>query len=400
MRVKPLLAVLAGTLLCGAAHAQDAIKIGVLSDMSSLYADIGGPGSVAAAKLAVADFQKDHPNVKVEIVSGDHQNKPDIGTNIANQWFDVDKVDLIIDVPNSGVALAVSQVASQKNKVFIVSGAAASDLTGPKCNANTVHWTYDTWMLANGTGKAMVKAGGDSWFFLTADYAFGHALERDTAAVVEANGGKVLGKVRHPLNTADFSSFLLQAQTSKAKVIGLANAGGDTINSIKQAAEFGIVKGGQKLAGLLVFSSDVAALGLQTANGLSLTETWYWDANEANRAWTKRWQQERPGKFPTMIHAGVYAGIQHYLKARLALSGNSDGKAVVAKMKETPTDDILFGKGTIQPNGRKVHDAYLFEVKKPEDSKHPGDFYKTIATIPASEAFRPLKDSGCPLVSG
>jgi branched-chain amino acid transport system substrate-binding protein len=400
MRVKSVLAVLAGTLLCGAAHAQDAIKIGVLSDMSSLYADIGGPGSVAAAKLAVADFQKDHPNVKVEIVSGDHQNKPDIGTNIANQWFDVEKVDLIIDVPNSGVALAVSQVATQKNKVFIVSGAAASDLTGPKCNANTVHWTYDTWMLANGTGKSMVKAGGDTWFFLTADYAFGHALERDTAAVVEANGGKVAGKVRHPLNTADFSSFLLQAQTSKAKVIGLANAGGDTINSIKQAAEFGIVKGGQKLAGLLVFSSDVNALGLATANGLSLTETWYWDANDANRAWTKRWQQERPGKFPTMIHAGVYAGIQHYLKARVALGGNSDGKAIVAKMKETPTDDILFGKGSIQPNGRKVHDAYLFEVKRPEESKYPGDFYKTIATIPAAEAFRPVKDSGCPLVSG
>jgi branched-chain amino acid transport system substrate-binding protein len=401
MRMKSILGVLAATLMCGAAYAQDInVKIGVLSDMSSLYADIGGPGSVAAAKMAIADFQKDHPNVKVEIVSGDHQNKPDVGTSIANQWFDVDKVDMIIDVPNSGVALAVSQVASQKNKLFIVSGAAASDLTGPKCNANTIHWTYDTWMLANGTGKAMVKAGGDTWFFLTADYAFGHALERDTAAVVEANGGKVLGKVRAPLNTPDFSSFLLQAQTSKAKVIGLANAGGDTINSIKQASEFGIVKGGQKLAGLLVFSSDVAALGLPTANGLSLTETWYWDANDTNRAWTKRWQQERAGKFPTMIHAGVYAGILHYLKARVALGGNPDGKTITAKMKEMPTDDILFGKGTIQANGRKVHDAYLFEVKKPDESKYPGDFYKTISKIPAAEAFRPLKDSGCPLVSG
>ena len=400
MHLKSVLAALAATLLCGAAHAQDPIKIGVLSDMSSLYADIGGPGSVAAAKLAIADFAKDHPNVKVEVISGDHQNKPDVGTSIANQWFDVDKVDMIIDVPNSGVALAVSQVASQKNKLFIVSGAAASDLTGPKCNANTIHWTYDTWMLANGTGKAMVKAGGDSWFFLTADYAFGHALERDTAAVVEANGGKVLGKVRHPLNTSDFSSFLLQAQTSKAKVIGLANAGGDTINSIKAASEFGIVAGGQKLAGLLVFSSDVAALGLQTANGLSLTETWYWDANDTNRAWAKRWQQERAGKFPTMIHAGVYAGILHYLKARVALGGNPDGKTITAKMKDTPTDDPLFGKGTIQANGRKVHDAYLFEVKKPADSKYPGDFYKTISTIPAAEAFRPLKESGCPLVSG
>src|SRR5690349_10672415 len=393
---------IAVVLAAASARAEDIkVKIGVLSDMSSLYADIGGPGSVAAAKMAIADFTKDHPNVKVDLVSGDHQNKPDVGTQIANQWFDVDKVDMVIDVPNSGVALAVSQVAAQKNKIFIVSGAAASDLTGPKCNANTIHWTYDTWMLANGTGTAFVKTGGDTWFFLTSDYAFGHALERDTAAAVEKAGGKVLGKVRHPINSSDFSSFLLQAQSSKAKVIGLANAGGDTINSIKQAAEFGIVKGGQKLAGLLVFASDVAALGLQTAQGLTLTETWYWDANEANRAWTKRWQQERAGKFPTMIHAGVYSGITHYLKAAVALKGNvSDGKAVVAQMKSMPTDDPLFGKGTVRPDGRKVHPAYLLEVKKPDESKHPGDFYKIRATIPADEAFRPLKEGNCPLVSG
>ena len=379
---------------------QITVKIGVMSDMSSLYADIGGPGSTAAAKLAVADFQKNNPNVKVEILSADHQNKADVGSSIVNKWFDTEGVDLVIDVPNSGVALATSQVASQKNKVFIVSGAAASDLTGPKCNANTIHWTYDTWMLANGTGKAMVKTGGDTWFFLTADYAFGHALERDTAEVVEKNGGKVVGKVRHPLNTNDFSSFLLQAQTSKAKVIGLANAGGDTINSIKAGAEFGIVKGGQKFAGLLVFSSDVNALGLQTAQGLSLTETWYWDANDTNRTWSKRWQAERPGKFPTMIHAGVYAGLTHYLKAVVALKASGDGKAVVAKMKELPTDDPLFGKGTIRADGRKIHDAYLFEVKKPEESKYPGDFYHLRATIPAAEAFRPLKDGNCPLASG
>jgi branched-chain amino acid transport system substrate-binding protein len=392
---------LAVALACGSAQAQQInVKIGVMSDMSSLYADIGGPGSVAAAKLAVEDFQKTNPNVKVEIVSADHQNKADVGTGIVNRWLDAEGVDLVIDVPNSGVALATSEIARVKNKVFIVSGAAASDLTGGKCNANTVHWTYDTWMLANGTGKAMVKTGGDSWFFLTADYAFGHALERDTAAVVEANGGKVLGKVRHPLNTSDFSSFLLQAQTSKAKVIGLANAGGDTINSIKAGAEFGIVSGGQKFAGLLVFSSDVAALGLQTAQGLSLTETWYWDANDTNRAWSKRWQAERPGKFPTMIHAGVYAGLTHYLKAVTALKASGDGKAVVAKMKELPTDDPLFGKGTIRADGRKVHDAYLFEVKKPSESKYPGDFYHLRATIPAAEAFRPLKDGGCPLASG
>jgi len=403
MKMKSILGVVAATLMCGAAYAQDInVKIGVLSDMSSLYADIGGPGSVAAAKLAIAEFTKDHPNVKVDMISGDHQNKPDVGTSLANQWFDVDKVDMIIDVPNSGVALAVSQVAAQKNKLFIVSGAAASDLTGPKCNANTIHWTYDTWMLANGTGTAMVKTGGDTWFFLTSDYAFGHALERDTAAAVEKAGGKVLGKVRHPLNTNDFSSFLLQAQSSKAKVIGLANAGGDTINSIKQASEFGIVKGGQKLAGLLVFASDVAALGLPTANGLTLTETWYWDMNDANRAWTKKWHEAggAANKFPTMIHAGVYAGILHYLKARLALGGNPDGKTITAKMKATPTDDVLFGKGTIDATGRKLHDAYLFEVKKPEESKHPGDFYTLKATIPAKDAFRNPKDSGCSLVSG
>src|SRR6476469_4460119 len=397
------LAALAAVLACGGANAQQVnVKIGVLSDMSSLYADIGGPGSVAAAKMAIADFTKDNPNVKVEMIIGDHQNKPDIGSQIANQWYDVDKVDMIVDVPNSGVALAVSEITRQKNKVFIVSGAAASDLTGPKCNANTIHWTYDTWMLANGTGTAIVKTGGNTWFFLTSDYAFGHALERDTMAAVERAGGKVLGKVRHPLNTNDFSSFLLQAQSSKAKVIGLANAGGDTINSIKQAAEFGIVKGGQSLAGLLVFASDVNALGLNTAQGLVLTETWYWDLNDANRAWTKRWQAERnaTGKVPAMNQAGVYAGTLHYLKAVLALKSPADGKAVVAKMKEMPTDDPLFGKGTIRADGRKLHPAYLFEVKKPEESKYPGDFYKLRATIPADEAFRPLKDGGCPLVSG
>ncbi len=395
------LAALAATLACGAANAQQVnVKIGVLSDMSSLYSDVGGPGSVVAAKLAIADFTKDHPNVKVDLVSGDHQNKPDIGSQIANQWYDVDHVDMIVDVPNSGVALAVSQVTASKNKVFVVSGAAASDLTGPKCNANTVHWTYDTWMLANGTGKAIVKTGGDTWFFLTADYAFGHALERDTTAAVQAAGGKVVGSVKHPLNTNDFSSFLLQAQASKAKVIGLANAGGDTINAIKQGAEFGIGSGAQKFAGLLVFVSDVNALGLKTAQGLTLTETWYWDMNDANRAWTKRWQDERkaPGKFPTMVQAGVYSGVLHYLKAVAALKSAADGKAVVAEMKKLPTDDPLFGKGLIEENGRKIHPAYLFEVKTPAESKHPGDFYKLRATIPANEAFRPVKDSGCPLM--
>ncbi len=396
--------ILATALLWGAAaHAQytdNTIKIGVLTDLSGLYADLSGPGAVTAAKLAVEDFGAAAKGLKVEIVAGDHQNKADVAASIANAWFDVDKVDAIVELVNSGVALAVSEVGRVKNKVVLVSGAASSDLTGPKCNANTLHWAYDTWSLANGTGKAMVKTGGDTWFFLTADYAFGTALERDTTAVVEANGGKVLGHVRAPINTSDFSSFLLQAQASRAKVIGLANAGGDTINSIKQAAEFGIVRGGQSLAGLLVFASDIAALGLPTAQGLVLTETWYWDLNNNSRAWTKRWQAERPGKFPTMIHAGVYSSVLHYLKAVAALKADGDGRAVIAKMKELPTDDTLFGQGVVRADGRKLHDAYLFEVKKPTESKYPGDFYKTRATIPAAEAFRPLKEGGCPLVSG
>jgi branched-chain amino acid transport system substrate-binding protein len=327
------------------------------------------------------------------------QNKPDVGSNLARQWYDVDHVDMIVDVPNSGVALAVNEVAREKNKVFLVSGAASSDLTGPKCSPDTIHWTYDTWMLANGTGKALVKTGGDTWFFITADYAFGHALERDTTAVVTANGGKVLGSVSVPLNNADFSSFLLQAQASKAKVIGLANAGGDTINSIKQGAEFGITSGGQQFAGLLVFVSDVNSLGLKTAQGLVLTETFYWDMNDATRAWTKRWQAQMPGKFPTMVQAGVYSAVTHYLKAVAALKSAADGKVVVAKMKEIPTDDPLFGKGSVRADGRNIHPAYLFQVKKPEESKYPGDYYTLRATIPADEAFRPLKDGNCPMVT-
>jgi branched-chain amino acid transport system substrate-binding protein len=395
------IAVVAGALACGPAQAADvAVKIGVLNDMSSLYADISGQGSVIAAQTAVEDFGAAQKGLKVEIVSADHQNKPDVGTNIARTWFDVDKVDVVVDVPTSSVALAINEVVREKNKVFLVSGAATSDLTGPKCSPNTLHWTYDTWALANGTGKALVKTGGDTWFFITADYAFGHALERDTAATVEANGGKVLGKVRHPLNTSDFSSFLLQAQASKAKVIGLANAGGDTINSIKQGAEFGIVKGGQNFAGLLVFISDVHALGLATAQGLVLTEAWYWDMNDSNRAFAKKFAAANKDKYPTMVQAGVYSAVTHYLKAVEALKKTDDGKAVVAKMKETPTDDKLFGKGTIRADGRKIHDMYLFEVKKPEESKYPWDYYKVRATIPAAEAFRPLKDGGCPLVSG
>jgi branched-chain amino acid transport system substrate-binding protein len=397
------LAVAALGIIGTAAQAEDIpVKIGVLTDMSSLYADNTGPGSVAAAKMAVEDFNPAAHGMKVEVISADHQNKPDVGSNIARQWFDTDHVDAIVDVPNSGVALAVSEVTREKNKVFLVSGAAISDLTGPKCSPNTVHWTYDTWMLANGTGKSVVKTGGDTWFFITADYAFGHALERDTTAVVQANGGKVLGSVSVPLNNADFSSFLLQAQASKAKIVGLANAGGDTINAIKQGAEFGIVSGGQHFAGLLVFITDVEALGLKTAQGLVLTETFYWDMNDGTRAWSKRWQTaaQRPTKFPSMNHAGVYAAVLHYLKAVAETKSAADGKAVVAEMKKLPTDDPLFGKGVVRADGRKIHPAYLFEVKKPEESKYPGDDYILRATIPAEEAFRPMKDDNCPLVGG
>jgi branched-chain amino acid transport system substrate-binding protein len=400
MKLAGSLAFALAALIGTAAQAQTVnVKIGVLTDMSSLYSGLGGPGSVAAAKLAIEDFNPAAHNMKVDLVAGDHQNKPDVGSGIARQWFDVDHVDAIVDVPNSGVALAVNEVTREKNKVFLVSNAASSDLTGPKCSPNTVHWTYDTWMLAHGTGGALVKTGGDTWFFLTADYAFGHALERDTTAVVEAGGGKVLGSVNVPLNNQDFSSFLLQAQASKAKIIGLANAGGDTDNSIKQGAEFGITAAGQHFAGLLVFITDVEALSLKVAQGLVLTETWYWDMTDANRAWTKRWQVEQPGKFPNMSQAGVYSAVLHYLKAVAALKSAEDGKAVVAKMKEMPTEDPLFGKGMIRADGRKIHPAYVFDVKSPAESKYPGDDYKLRATIPADQAFRPMKDDNCPLVN-
>lgn len=394
-----LLATALVALFAGGAEAQVSVKLGVLNDRSGVYADLSGEGSVIAARMAAEDFKAEEKGIKVEIVSADHQNKPDIGSNIARQWYDQDGVDVILDVPTSSVALAVNQITREKNKIFINSGAAASDLTGKQCSPNTIHWTYDTWALANGTGGAMVKAGGDSWFFLTADYAFGHALERDTIAVVEKSGGKVLGTVRHPFPGSDFSSFLLQAQSSGAKVIGLANAGGDTINSIKQAAEFGITQAGQNLAGLLVFITDVHALGLQTAQGLVLTESFYWDLNDDTRAFAKRFAERNGGKMPTMVHAGVYAGTLHYLKAVEALKDKDPAK-VMAKMKEMPTDDPLFGKGQVRADGRKVHDMYLFEVKKPEESKGPWDYYKLIATIPAAEAFRPLEEGECPLVKG
>jgi branched-chain amino acid transport system substrate-binding protein len=401
MNVRTMLALAAVVLAAAGPASADmsdgVIKIGVLNDQSSLYADLAGQGSVVAARMAVEDYGAAAKGLKVEIIFADHQNKADVGSAIARQWYDVDKVDVIVDVPNSGVALAINQITRDKGKAFIVSSAASSDLTGKACSPNTVHWTYDTWALANGTGNAITKTGGDSWFFITADYAFGLALERDVEAVVLKNGGKVLGKVRHPLNTQDFSSFLLQAQASKAKIIGLANAGGDTTNSIKQGAEFGIVRGGQNFAGLLVFLTDVHALGLPTAQGLIFTETFYWDMNDRTRAFAKRFAERNRGIHPTMIHAGVYAGVTHYLKAVEALKSD-EGAKVIAKMKELPTDDPLFGKGTIRADGRKVHPAYLFEVKKPAESKGPWDYYKLRATIPAEQAFRPIDQGDCPLV--
>jgi branched-chain amino acid transport system substrate-binding protein len=398
-------ALLLGTALtlatAGFAFAQDkTVKIGSLSDQSGLYADLGGPGSTLAAQLAAEDSGLMAKGWKIDIISGDHQNKPDIGTSIARQWFDVDKVDAIVDVPNSGVALAVNNIVKEKNGVYINSGAATSDLTNAQCSPNTVHWTYDTYMLAHSTGQALVKSGGDTWFFLTADYAFGAALERDTTAVITANGGKVVGGVKHPLNTSDFSSFLLQAQSSKAKIIGLANAGGDTTNTIKQAAEFGITKGGQKLAALLLFITDVKAIGLETAQGLNFTETFYWDMNDETRAFSKKFAARmKNGAPPSMVHAGVYAGLMHYFKALEALGGNPhDGIKVVEKMKSMPTDDPLFGKGSIQPNGRTIHSAYLFEVKKPSESKSAWDFYKLVGTVPGDQAFTPLDKSTCALL--
>ena len=396
-----LLGTVAALSVAGPAVAMDkVVKIGVLNDQSGLYADLAGTGSVLAAQMAVEDSGLTKKGWKIDIVSGDHQNKPDIGVNIARQWIDVDKVDVLADVPTSSVALAINNLAKEKNVVLLDSGAGTSDLTNKQCSPNTIHWTYYTYMLAHGTGTALTKSGGKTWFFLTADYAFGAALERDTTAAIKAASGKVVGGVKHPLNTSDFSSFLLQAQASKANVIGLANAGGDTVNAIKQASEFGIVSGGQKLAGLLMFISDIHALGLQAAKGLNLTSTFYWNLNDGTRAFSKRFQERiKTHAVPTMVQAGVYSSLMHYFKALDKLGGNPhDGAKVVAEMKSMPVIDPLFGKGKIEPNGRNIHDAYLFEVKSPAESKGAWDYYKLVATIPGDEAFTPLDKSTCSLL--
>ncbi len=404
MRVRVLLtALLAGLASSVAALAEvpakvPPVKIGVLNDRSGVYADISGEGSVVAARMAVEDFRPLGQGLTVEIVAGDHQNKPAVGAALAKVWYDREGVDAIFDVPTSSVALAVHQVTREKNKVFVDSGAGTADLTGPDCSPNTVHWTFDTVALANGTGGAMVKRGGDTWFFVTADYAFGEAVQRDTTALILRNGGKVLGSVKTPFPASDFAPSLRQAQASGAKVIGLANAGGDTIGAVREAARLKVTEGGQALAGLLIFSSDIHALTPKVAQGLVLTEPFYWDLNDATRAFSDRFARRFGGRKPTAAQAGVYAGVLHYLKAVAALRAVDDGRRVVAKMKELPTDDPLFGKGTIRADGRKIHDMYLFEVKKPAESKGEWDLYRLLATIPGNEAFRPLDQGGCPLV--
>src|SRR4051812_29561120 len=399
MRTIAWTAALAAGLVVGApagAPALAQVKIGVLNDMSSLYSDIGGKGSLESAKMAAEDagMVLGQP---VQVISADHQNKPDVGSQIARQWYDTENVDVITDVPTSSVALAVNEVSREKQKLALFVGPASSDITGPKCSPYAANWVYDTYALAHVTGGAVVKTGGDSWFFITADYAFGHALERDTAAVVKAAGGKVLGEVRAPLSTPDFSSFLLQAQGSKAKIIGLANAGGDTINSIKQGAEFGITRGGQRFAGLLVLISDVNSLGLATAQKLQLTEAFYWDQNDETRAFSKRFAERRK-RPPTSIQAGVYGTISHYLKAVKALNDKTP-EAVMAKMRELPINDFMTKNGKLRIDGRVMRDMYLFEVKAPAESKGEWDYYKQLQTIPAEQAFRPLDQGGCPLVT-
>ncbi|MBI4797414.1 MAG: ABC transporter substrate-binding protein [Desulfarculus sp.] len=371
------------------------VKIGVLNDMSGVYSDLCGPGSVEAVKMAVEDFGGKVLGKPIEVVSADHQNKADIGANVANKWIDVDKVDVIVDLPNTAVCLAVQKICQDKNRINLISTGASVILTNKNCSPTGFHWTYDNYALGKGTGTAMVKEGGDTWFFLTADYAFGHDLEKSTAEAVTKSGGTVKGSVRHPFPCNDFSSFLLQAQASKAKVIGLANAGGDTINAVKQAAEFGIVQAGQRLAGLLVFISDIHSLGLKTAQGLVVTTGFYWDQNDETRAWSKKWSARMNGRMPTMAQAGCYSATMHYLKAVQA-AGSDEAKAVAKKMREIPVNDFFAKNGKVREDGRMVHDMLLAQVKKPEDSKYAWDYYKILRVIPGDEAYKPISETECP----
>lgn len=403
MRRSAAIATGAAMLLAGAvaAPAQEKIsdgvvKIGLIEDMSGIYADITGVGAVTAAKMAVEDFGGKVLSKPIEVVSADHQNKPDIASATAREWFDVEHVDALMDVAASATALAAIDVAKNKNKIVILNGPGAARITNEACTPVSIHYTYDNYALSHGTGAAMVRAGYDTWFFLTADYAFGHDLEQNTAAVVKASGGQVLGNVRVPINTSDFSAALLQAQSSKAKVVGLANAGADTTNSIKQAAEFGVVRGGQKLAGLLIFINDINTLGLEAAQGMLLTNAFYWDRNDESRAWAKRYFQ-RMSRMPNMTQAGIYSATTHYLKA-VEAAGTDETQAVMEKMRSTPINDFFVKDGKIREDGRMTHDMYLYEVKKPAESKGAWDYYKLVATIPADQAFQPLSDSKCPLV--
>lgn len=392
-------------LLCvglGSAQADELplFKIGVLTDLSGLYADLSGPGSVEAARMAVADFKPETHGFRVEVIQGDHLNKPDTGSTIAQRWLGEDGVDVVADVPTSSVALAVATIVQQRNKVFLIASAGTSDLTGKACTPNNVHWTYDTWALANGTADAVIKQGLRSWYFITADYAFGQALERDATEVVKAKGGQVAGHALAPFQTNDFSSYLIEAQASPAQVVALANSGGDTVNAVKQANEFGLKQSGKTLVSLLAFISDIKAIGLNAAQGLVLTEAFYWDLNDGTREWTKRFITHTAGRYPTMDQAGVYASITHWMKAVSAMDKTQarDGSAVVARMKQIPTDDPLFGHGSIRQDGRTIHDMYLFRVKAPTESTSPYDLYKLVTTIPGEQAFRPLQAGGCPLV--
>lgn len=373
------------------------IKIGVLNDQSSVFADSTGAGSVLAARMAAEEFGNKIGDLPIEVISADHQNKPDVGSNIARRWFDLEKVDVIVDLGNSAVALAVNEIARAKNKAIVVSAGGSTALTGKSCSPNTIHWTYDTWSQSYAIGSALVKAGYPTWFFITADYTFGYNLRDETSSVVQKQGGKVLGSVRHPINSSDFSSFLLQAQSSGAKMVALANGGADTANAIKQAREFQLNRTGQGIVGLSTMITDIHALGLETTQGLFVTETFYWDLNDDTRAWSKKWGERNNGRRPTMMQAGVYAGVLHYLKAVKAVGKPDDGSQVVAKMKELKTDDPLFGKGYIRPNGRKIHDQFVFYVKAPGQSKYPWDYYELVSRTSGEDSFLPLKDSGCAL---
>ena len=401
--MQPVLIKIAGAValaacLCGTALAGNGVvRIGVLNDQSGVFSDSSGNGSTLAARMAAEDFGGKAAGMPIEIVAADHQNRPDVGAGIARRWFDLEHVDAIADLGNSAVALAVAEIARDKNKTVLISAGGTTALTGKSCSPNTVHWTYDTWSQSNAIGTALVKKGYSKWFFLTADYTFGYNLRDETSKVVLANGGKVVGSVGHPLNSSDFSSYLLQAQASRADVIALANGGNDTANAIKQAQEFRITKGNQILVGLSMMITDIKALGLGAAQGLYVTETFYWDRTPESRAWSERWAKRNNGRYPTMMQAGVYGAVLHYLKAVDAAGGVDDGAKVVAEMKKRPTDDPLFGKGHILPNGRKIHDAYVFQIKSPEESKADWDYYKLVSTVPGKEAFLSLEQSGCKL---